>query len=451
MHLSRVLPLLLGAASLVGCGGATISPHPATDAAADAAADARVTADAALSPDAPIPPDAPATSDASVTPDTARTDASPADVSDVPATPDASVTTDAAHTDASPADVSDASNPLVPCSEVASLTRDPVQVAQIARVAGGLVVAWYPYGGGGVAVQGFSESFAPRGTPLSLPLFSNGTDGISLSFWGGTGVMTAGSSLYFLTLSADLTLTLANRIDFPRRIVRHAHMASATVAHAVFADGRYVVTDSTGMGGSALDSAVYPPHGPAVSIAPTQGGYVSLEPRDIRGIRLLHARRFVFGHGASIEVMNTYIDGVSASPVAASGDALLRLVTYNVREVDVALERRGLADFAAQGEPIVLQRGAAWGETSGAIDASGSDAFVAWAAHPAAGGNNSAARAMWASERASTEVFRHVRDVPVRVLGAASDAAMGRGWVLLGLDGNGTMHSLHGRCVDRAR
>jgi hypothetical protein len=37
------------------------------------------------------------------------------------------------------------------------------------------------------------------------------------------------------------------------------------------------------------------------------------------------------------------------------------------------------------------------------------------------------------------------------VLGAASDAAAGRGWVLLGLDGNGTTHSLHGRCIDRAR
>ncbi len=443
MHLSRVLPLLLGAASLVGCGGATITENPP--------ADARGTADAALSPDAPFSPDAPATPDASIAADAAHTDVSPADVTDAPATPDASIATDAAHTDVSPADVTDASTPSVPCSAVVSLARDLVGAAQITRVVGGLVVAWYPYGGGGLAVQGFSESFAPRGTPLSLPLLTNGVDGISLSFSGGTGVMAAGSSLYFLTLGADLSLTLANRIDFPRRLVRHAHMASATVAHAVFADGQYVVTDGTGMGGSTPDSPLSPPHGPAVSIAPTLGGYVSLEPLNIRGIWFLHARRFVFGHGASIEVMNTYLNGVSASPVAASGDALLRLVTYNARELDVALERRGLADFAAQGEPRVLQRGAAWHETSGAIDVSGSDAFVAWAAHPAAGGNNSAARAMWASERAETEVFRHVRDVPVRVLGAASDAAAGRGWVLLGLDGNGTAHSLHGRCVDRAR
>lgn len=426
MHPSRVLPLLLGAASLVGCGGSTITPDPATDAAADAAADARVTADAALSPDAPIPPDAPATSDASVTPDAARTDAPPADVSG-------------------------ASNRSVPCSEVASLARDPVGAAQITRVSGGLVVAWYPYGGGGLAVQGFSESFAPRGTPLSLPLLTNGVDGISLSFSGGNGVVAAGSSLYFLTLDGDLTLTLANRMDFPRRLVRHAHMASATIAHAVLADGQYVVTDGSGMGGSTPNSPLSPPHGPAVSIAPTLGGYVSLEPRDIRGIRLLHARRFVFGHGASIEVMNTYLGGVSASPVAASGDALWRLVTRGAREVDVALERRGVEDFAEQGEPSVLQRGAAWHETSGAIDASGSEAFVAWAAHPTAGGYNSAARVMWASERESTEVFRHARDVPVRVLGAASDAAAGRGWVLLGLDSNGTVHSLHGRCVDRPR
>jgi hypothetical protein len=119
--------------------------------------------------------------------------------------------------------------------------------------------------------------------------------------------------------------------------------------------------------------------------------------------------------------------------------------------VDVALERRGLSDFAARGEPSVLQRGAAWHETHGAIDASGSEAFFAWAAHPAAGGFNSAARVMWASERESTEVFRHARDVPVRVLGAASDAAARRGWLLLGLDSNGTTQSLHGRCVDRAR
>jgi hypothetical protein len=402
MQPSRVFPCVLGAASLLGCGGSTITPNPA--------------ADAALSPDAPIPSDAPA--DAVVAPD------------------------------ASPAH---ASNPSSPCGALAPLARDPVGAAQITRVSGGLVVAWHPYGGGGVAVQGFSESFAPRGTPLSLPLLTNGVEGISLSFSGGTGVMAAGSSLYFLTLGADLTLTLAHRIDLPRRLVRHAHMASETLAHAVLDDGQYVVTDGTRTGGSTPTSPLSPPHGPAVSIAPTLGGYVSLEPRDTDGVRRLHARRFVFGHGASIEVTNTYVDGISASPVTASGDALLRLVTRGAREVDVALERRGLADFVAQGEPSVLQRGAAWHDTSGAIDASGREAFVAWAARPAAGGFNSAARVMWASERASTEVFRDERDVPVRVLGAASDAAAGRGWVLLGLDGNGTMHSLHGRCVDRAR
>lgn len=408
MRPSRVLPFLLGAASFIGCGGSTITPAPVADAAPDAEGDASVA-------------------------------------------PDASVTPDASPADASPADASDASNPSVPCGAMASLTRDLVGAAQITRVAGGLVVAWYPYGGGNVVVQGFTESFGPRATPLSLSLLTNGVDGISLSFSGGTGVMAAGSSLYFLTLGADLTLTLSNRVDFPRRLVRHAHMASATLAHAVLADGQYVVSDGTGMGGSTPNDPLSPPHGPAVSIAPTLGGYVSLEPRDVGGVRRLHARRFVFGHGASIEVMNTYLDGVGASPVAASGDALLRLVTSGAREVDVALERRGLADFVAQGEPSVLQRGAAWHETHGVIDASGSEAFFAWAAHPAAGGFNSAARVMWASERESTEVFRHVREVPVHVLGAASDASASRGWVLLGLDSNGTMHSLHGRCVDRAR
>lgn len=427
MHPSRVLPFLLGAASLVGCGGSTITPDPT----ADAGGDAPVTPDAPVSPDAPIPPDAPATPDASVTPDASPTDASPVD--------------------ASPADAADASNPSGPCGAIASLTRDLVGAAQITRVAGGVVVAWYPYGGGNVVVQGFSGSFAPRATPLSLSLLTNGVDGISLSFSGGTGVMAAGSSLYFLTLGADLTLTLAHRVDFPRRLVRHAHMASATLAHAVLADGQYVVSDGTGMGGSTPNNPLSPPHGPAVSIAPTLGGYVSLEPRDMDGVRRLHARRFVFGHGASIEVMNTYLDGVGASPVAASGDALLRLVTSGARDLDVALERRALVDFAAQGSLTLLQRSAAWNETHGMIDASGSEPFIAWAAHPGAGGFNSAAHAMWASEAGSTEVFRHVRDVPVRVLGAASDEAARRGWVLLGLDSNGTMHSLFGRCVDRAR
>ena len=406
MRPSRVLPFLFGAASLVGCGASTFTPAPAADAAPEG--------DGAVTPDAPVAPDA-----------------SPAD--------------------ASPADASDASSPSGPCGAMAALTRDLVGAAQITRVAGGLVVAWYPYGGGNVVVQGFTESFAPRATPLSLSLLTNGVDGISLSFSGGAGVMAAGSSLYFLTLGADLTLTLANRVDFPRRLVRHAHMASATLAHAVLADGQYVVSNGTGMGGSTPNAPLSPPHGPEVSIAPTLGGYVSFEPRAVDGVRRLHARGFVFGHGASIEVMNTYLDGVGASPVAASGDALLRLVTRGVREVDVALERRGVSDFAALGEPSVLQRGAAWHDTDGAIDASGSEAFLAWAAHPAGGGYNSAARAMWASERESTEVFRHVRDVPVRVLGAASDASAGRGWVLLGLDSDGTRHSLHGRCVDRAR
>ena len=421
MHPSRVLPFLLGAASLVGCGGSTITPDLAADAATDTAADAVVTTDAALLPDAPIPRDVSVTPDASVLPD------------------------------APAADVSDASDPSGPCSAAVPLARDPVGAAQIARVSGGLVVAWYPYGGGGAVVQGFTESFAPRATALSLPLLSNGVDGISLSFAGENGVMAAGSSLYFLTLGADLALTLARRVDFPRRLVRHAHMATATLAHAVLAYGQYIVTDGTSTSGGTPTSPLSPPHGAAVSIAPTPGGYVSLEPREVDGVRRLHARRFVFGHGASIEVMSTYVDGVSASPVAASGDALLRLVTRGVRDVDVALERRGLADFAVQGEPTVLQRGAAWRDTFGAIDASGREAFFAWAAHPTAGGYNSAARVMWASERESTEVFRHARDVPVRVLGAASDAAAGHGWVLLGLDGNGATHALHGRCVDRAR
>jgi len=407
MRPSRVFPFLLGAASLVGCGGSTITPAPTTDSAA---------------------PDAEA--DVAATPD-------------IPASPDAAVAPDA-----SPADAMMSAGS---CG-AASLTRDLVGAAQITRVAGGLVVAWYPYGGGDVVVQGFTESFAPRATPLSLSLLTNGVDGISLSFSGGSGVMAAGSSLYFLTLGADLTLTFANRVDFPRRLVRHAHMASATFAHAVLADGQYVVTDGAGMGGNTPNTPLSPPHGPSVSIAPTLGGYVSLEPRDVGGVRRLHLRRFIFGHGASIEIMNTYGDGAGASAVVPSGDdALLRLVTSGARDLDVALERRALVDFAIQGEPALLQRGAAWNETHGAIDASGREPFLAWAAHPAAGGFNSAARVMWASERGSTEVFRHVRDVPVRVLGAASDASAGRGWVLLGLDSNGAMQSLHGRCVDRAR
>lgn len=168
-------------------------------------------------------------------------------------------------------------------------------------------------------------------------------------------------------------------------------MASATVAHGLLADGQYVITNGTSMGGSTPNTPLSPPHGPAVSIAPTLEGYVSLEPRDMGGVRRLHARRFIFGHGSSLEVMNTFIDGVSASPVAPSGDALLRLVTGGVREVDLAVERRGLADFATLGAPSVLQRG------------------------------------------------------------AACDASAGRGWVLLGIDGNGAMFSLHGRCIERAR
>lgn len=409
--------------ALAACGSATIVP-----ATPDATPDAFVAPDTSSAPDAaPATPDAAPPPDAPVAADVAPPDASASDV-------------------APPEDAS----PPGPCGTSALLTRDLVRAAQVARAAGGYVVAWYPNGGTDVRVQGFSAALSPQGEPLSLPLLSN-VENLSLSFNGAAGVLGAGSTLYLLALDRGLNVTLTRRADFPRLLVRQAWMASESLAHGVLADGRYVVANATAESANTPNEPLSPPHGAAASFVPTLGGYLSVEPITAAGGMRVLQRRFVFGHGASLQVASAAADGVSASPTAHVGDELARLVQTEGREVDVSLERRDFNTFALRGEPTLLQRGAAWNGTHGVIDGSGGEPFVAWAAHPPAGGFNSAVQAMWAGERAPREVFHHVRDVPVRVFAAASAADAARAWVLYGVDEVRGGFVLFGRCVDRAR
>ncbi len=400
--------------ALAACGSATVTP---------ATPDAAPPPDAApATPDAAPPPDAPAAADVAP-PDAVAPDVAPPD---------------------------DAPSPG-PCGTSALLTRDLASAAQVARVAGGFVVAWYPNGGGDVRVQGFSAALSPQGEPLSLPLLTNGVENLSLSFNGAAGVLGAGSSLYLLALDRGLNVTLTRRADFPRVLVRQAWMASESLAHGVLADGRYVVANLSAESANTPNEPLSPPHGAAASFVPTLGGYLSVEPvTTAGGVRVLQ-RRFVFGHGASLQVASSAADGVSASPTARVGDELARLVQTEGREVDVSLERRDFNTFALRGEPTTLQRAAAWNGTHGVIDVSGGEPFVAWAAHPPAGGFNSAVQAMWAGERGPREVFHHARGVPVRVFAAVSAADAARAWVLYGVDEVRGGFVLFGRCVDRAR
>ena len=382
----------------------------------------------------------------------------------VPAAPDASTPVDVASLDvaapdaspdvASPPDVAPPpdADPPAPgrCASSSLITRDLVGAAQVASVAGGLVIAWYPNGGGSVMVQGFSDSLTPYGAALALPLLTNGVENLSLSFDGAAGVVGAGSSLYLLALDGGMNLSLTRRADFPRAIVRHAWMATESLAHGVLADGRYVFANAMAESANTPNTALSPPHGAAASFAPTLGGYLSVEPVATAGGTRVLQRRFVFGHGAALQVGSSTGDGVSASPTVIAGDALTRLVQSEGRDVDVSLERRDVNTFALLGEPTLLQRAAAWNGTHGAIDGSGGEAFVAWAAHPPSGGFNSAVQAMWAGERGPREVFHHARGVPVRVFAAASAADAALGWVLYGVDEIAGGFVLFGRCVVRA-
>ncbi|MBI5518325.1 MAG: hypothetical protein HY909_31430 [Deltaproteobacteria bacterium] len=409
MYTRGPLRLLLATASLLGCGAETAAPRYLIDASAEDRA--------AAEPDAPTAPEDAGTRDVAA-PDVIEADAPPATGA---------------------------------CSGATPLTRELVQVAGMVRVSDGFVVAWVPYGESTARVQSFTEAFVPQSEPLSVSLLTNGADTLSLSFVGESGVLATGSSLYFLSLGADRRVTLTNRHDFPRRLVRFGRAVSARWFYGLIADGTFVHSNGTGMSTNTPGVPLDPPHGAGVSILSDGGGYLAFEARDTPAGRRLHVRRFIFGHGTSLEVTNRYVDEASASPVVEFGGSLHRLVYRGAREVDVALERRDPEDLAPRGSPTLVHAGAAWSSTDGALGTGGSELFMAWAARPAGGGYNSALRALWEPERASAEVYRSGRDRGVHVFGAETDRAAARGWALFGeRDATGAL-TLLGRCVDRRR
>jgi hypothetical protein len=103
------------------------------------------------------------------------------------------------------------------------------------------------------------------------------------------------------------------------------------------------------------------------------------------------------------------------------------------------------------GEPVVLQSGAAWITTDGAIGTGGPEPLFAWSAKPQSGGYNSALRVRWETDRDSAEVYRNTTDRVVRVFGATTDTTASRAWVIFGERDPMGNYNLFGRCVARAR
>jgi hypothetical protein len=416
--------VLLSAGFFVGCGSVAVTPQPPPDAAIV---------------DRPV----------------VETDAPTVDVSPTPV--DAVLVRDVGAPDVPAPDVvalPDVTPPAGPCEGVVSVTNDVIDLARIERVADGFVLAWAPSTGTSVIVQSFTEALTPRADALTLPLnLTNGTTSLTVSFLGDVGVVAAGSSFFFLARSTDGRLTLNNRHDYPRRLVRWAQVVTPTTFQGVLADGAYVVSNGTNMSANTPDVALSPPHGPGVSILrdATGGGYRSFETHEAVSSGRLHARRFIFGHGASLEVANNFYDGASASPVVLSGSTLYRLIFRGMREVDVLVERRDPSTLALVGEPAVLHAGAAWINTDGAIGAGGPEPFFAWSARPQNGGYNSALRVRWETGPDSAEVYRNTTDRVVRVFGASTDATASRAWVLFGERDTMGRYNLLGRCVARRR
>ncbi len=404
----------------VGCGSVALSP------------DAAMTDDAGevISPDAGQAPAA----DGAAGSEDARVPSLPVDAgtaaSDAPTAP------------------SDGPGPGA-CSEPRDLVGGaPVYSAQIARFRDGLVVAWAAGGRTGIQAQAFDNALNPRGFPVTLGWLGS-QEGVTLSmdFAAESGAIAVGSSLYLVAANPDGALRTTATVALGAHTARAVWAQSDTMFHVVMSDGRYVYTNGARVNANTPNEPLNPPYGPDVSIVFQSSGYTSFVQQPNRCGSRLHMRRFIFGHGASLQVASEYAEGADAALVAADDRSVYRLLQRGGREVSLDLEQRSLQDLRLESRLRVVHENTAWNATHGALSLHGTAPLLAWAARPEGGGYNSAVRAAWGAGSDAAVIYRDPRDEPVHVHGVTADRALRRGWVIFGVERSNSPHRLMAQCV----
>lgn len=409
--------MLVLAAGLVGCGGALVEPSQAGDGGGgpSGAADANV-----RTPDALDPVDA----------------ALANDVGSPVAEDRAPVSTDAG-------------NPTADCNTPRVLLGNvPVFAARMARLGDGLLVVWAAGSRTGIQAQRYDRQLRPQGFATQLGWLT-GEQGVSVAMdvRDNRAVVAVQSRLYSVRYTpegAPIVDPIVALGDGNARAVRL--MAQGTV-QVVMDDGRFVFASEGRTSANTPDRPLSAPFGSDVTVGfPADGGgYSVYAPQPGVEPGRLTLRRFIFGHGAVLEVGGATADGVDAAPVALSGDTAYRLVQTGGREVSLQMETLTVDDLRPRARPRVMDNNAAWHRSSGAIAVDGASPLLVWSARAPSAGYNNLVRAQWPGLTETTTLYAASSETTVQVWHAL--AAEGAGWALFAEMRGSSGVGVQARCV----
>ncbi len=159
----------------------------------------------------------------------------------------------------------------------------------------------------------------------------------------------------------------------------------------------------------------------------------------------LTLRRFIFGHGAVLEVGGATVLGVDAAPVALGDDTAYRLVQTGAREVSLQMESLTVDDLRPRARPRAVDDNAASYRSSAAIAVDGASPLLVWSARAPSAGYNNLVRAQWPGRTEATTLYAASSETTVQVWHAL--AADGAGWALFGEMRGGSGVGVQARCV----
>lgn len=409
--------MLVLAAGLVGCGGALVEPSQAGDADGGplGTADARAhTSDASAVEDAAVAQDA----GSAVAEDRA------------PVSEDAGGSTQGCDT------------PRV------LLGSAPVYAARMARMGDGLLVVWAAGARAGIQAQRYDRRLRPQGFATQLGWLT-GEEGVSVAMdvRGDQAVVAVQSRLYSVRYTPEGTASQEPLVELGVGNARAVRFLGRDTLQVVMDDGRAVFSSAGRTSANTPDRPLAAPFGPDVTVrfSSDGGGYSVYAPQPEGAGGRLALRRFIFGHGAVLEVGGATVDGVDAAPVALGDDTAYRLVQTGAREVALRMESLTVDDLRPQARPRAVDDNAAWYRSSGAIAVDGASPLVVWSARASSAGYNNLVRAQWPGRTETTTLYAASPETTVRVWHAL--AADSEGWALFAEMRGGSGVGVRARCV----
>lgn len=409
--------MLMLAAGLAGCGGAVVEPS----ATGDAGERPMRSADAgALTPD-----------------DAARVDA--ATITDAGST----VADDRASVSA------DVGNPTADCNTPRALLGNvPVYAARMTRLGDGLLVVWAAGSRTGIQAQRYDRQLRPQGFATQLGWLT-GQDGVSVAMdvRDNRAVVAVQSRLYSVRYSAEGAPTVDPLVELGSGNARAVRLMTQGTVQVVMDDGRFVFSADGRISANTPDTPLAAPFGPDVTVGfPADGGgYSVYAPQPGVEPGRLTLRRFIFGHGAVLEVGGATVLGVDAAPVALGDDTAYRLVQTGAREVSLQMESLTVDDLRPRARPRAVDDSAAWYRSSAAIAVDGASPLLVWSARAPSAGYNNLVRAQWPGRTEATTLYAASSETTVQVWHAL--AADGAGWALFGEMRGGSGVGVQARCV----